>query len=104
MKCGIGGQGESDRSQSRSSSSDKVKCRSIGAGASGAHYRRVGVVSLPPEQDPDQESALSSGARTKAEVSRRAEELHNEMRTFWYQTYDGAYNKKRSRLLASCSS
>ena len=71
MKCGMGGQGESDRSQSRSSSSDKVKCRSIGAGASGAYYRRVGVVSLPPEQDPDQESALSSGARTKAEVARR---------------------------------
>ena len=73
VKSGSQGQGESDRShsQSRSSSSDKVKCRSIGAsGASGGHYRRLGVVSLPPEADQDQEPG-TSGARVRAEVARR---------------------------------
>ena len=74
VKSGSQGQGqESDRShsQSRSSSSDKVKCRSIGAsGASGGHYRRLGVVSLPPEADQDQEPG-ASGARVRAEVARR---------------------------------
>ena len=73
VKSGSQGQGESDRShsQSRSSSSDKVKCRSIGAsGASGGHYRRLGVVSLPPDADQDQEPG-ASGARVRAEVARR---------------------------------
>ena len=77
MKCGSQAQGESDRStsQSRSSSSDKLKARSIGAGASG-QYRRLGVVSLPPEADQDQEPGASgasgaSGARVRAEVARR---------------------------------
>ena len=71
MKCGSQAQGESDRShsQSRSSSSDKLKARSIGAGASG-QYRRLGVVSLPPEADQDQEPG-ASGARVRAEVARR---------------------------------
>ena len=73
MKCGSQGQGESDRShsQSRSSSSDKVKCRSIGAGASGGHYRRLGVVSMPPEPGQDQEAGTNTGGRVRAEVARR---------------------------------
>ena len=75
MKCGSQAQGESDRShsQSRSSSSDKLKARSIGAGASG-QYRRLGVVSLPPEadQEPGASGASgASGARVRAEVARR---------------------------------
>ena len=71
--------GESDRShsQSRSSSSEKVKHRAgqgagAGSGASG-HFRRIGVVSLPPQQAEIQEteSEASSQNFVKAEVARR---------------------------------
>ena len=73
------GAGESDRShsQSRSSSSEKVKHRAgqgagAGSGASG-HFRRIGVVSLPPQQAEIQEteSEASSQNFVKAEVARR---------------------------------
>ena len=66
--------GESDRShsQSRSSSSEKVKHRA-GQGAGSGHFRRIGVVSLPPGQAEIQEteSEASSGNVNKAEVARR---------------------------------
>ena len=67
VKSGSQAQGESDRShsQSRSSSSDKVKCPH-----SGGHYRRLGVVSMPPEPDQDREAG-ASGGRVRAEVARR---------------------------------
>ena len=69
------GAGESDRShsQSRSSSSEKVKHRA-GQGAGGpGHLRRLGVVSLPPQQAEIQEteSEASSQNVIKAEVARR---------------------------------
>ena len=53
---------ESDRShsQSRSSSSDK-------AGKHGGHYRRVGLVSMPPDHDtPD-----TTSGKSKADIARR---------------------------------
>ena len=71
------GAGESDRShsQSRSSSSDKVKHRgaggsgsSGGGGGGGGHFRRIGVVSLPPHTAEIQETDSS---KMKAEVARR---------------------------------
>ena len=68
------GAGESDRShsQSRSSSSEKVKHRA-GQGAGSGHFRRIGVVSLPPQQAEIQEteSEASSQNVNKAEVARR---------------------------------
>ena len=72
------GAGESDRShsQSRSSSSEKVKHRAgqgAGAGSGAGHFRRIGVVSLPPQQAEIQEteSEASSQNFVKAEVARR---------------------------------
>ena len=55
----LGGESDRSHSQSRSSSnSDKV-------GKAG-HYRRVGVVSMPPDHDtPD------TSAKTKADIARR---------------------------------
>ena len=35
--------------------------------------------------------------KTEDEVSRRAQDLHNEMRTYWNQQYDGAYYKNSCR-------
>ena len=66
MKSGPG-QGESDRShsQSRSSSSDKVNHRN------NAHYRRIGVVSMPPTGGDQPEPELTTGAKIKSEVARR---------------------------------
>ena len=65
MKSGPG-QGESDRShsQSRSSSSDKVN-------RNNAHYRRIGVVSMPPATGEQPEPELITGAKIKSEVARR---------------------------------
>lgn len=69
------GAGESDRShsQSRSSSSEKVKHRAGQGGAGSGHFRRIGVVSLPPHQAEIQEteSEASSGNVNRAEVARR---------------------------------
>ena len=62
-----GEQSDRSHSQSRSSSSDKIKNRSLGG-----HYRRLGVVSMPPEDGQGQEAgAIIGQGRVRAEVARR---------------------------------
>ena len=64
-----GEQSDRSHSQSRSSSSDKIKNRSLGG-----HYRRLGVVSMPPEDGhgQGQEAGTIIGqGRVRAEVARR---------------------------------